>query len=309
MIFFPIKCLSLFCKFVLYKIYSLEFYLFFAGTIQYSETAGKVYAAFDILCGAASILNLTFISVERTFAVKFPAKHRNVSRSRTIIHGGIASVWVISVILAFLFSYALYFVTDNKVLILTLTIIIFIIPTIVIICSYISIFHAVKTRDNFHQTFKREVRLAAMIGIVIVLFLLCWFPFFLFNLMAEFCSCWNDTWASLIPAVKYLHYTNSTMNPLIYAYRNSDYRRAFKKLLYKVFTCGRYGRYVTSRERALSARSTYASQGAQSNYRETLFESKESGHEEKNGNDYSNGLIEGAKVKNGNSHLGERYHH
>lgn len=268
------------------------------GTIANTETAGAVYTAFDILCGAASILNLTLISMERTIAVIFPAKHRNLSRNRPIIYGGIASVWLISAILAVLFGYALPAVTNSRHLILSLTIIIFVVPTIVIIFSYVTIFHAVKTRENFHHTFKYEVRLAAMIGIVIVLFLLCWFPFFLFNLLAEYCTCWNNTYAKFIPAIKYLHYSNSTMNPIIYAYRNSDYRRALKKLLYKFFTCGKLARYETRSERAMSARSTFASQ-AQSAYRETVLEAKDISDNGNYRNECVKSLLESKAVKNG----------
>ena len=222
--------------------------------------AGKVFLAFDILCGAASILNLTIISVERTFAVICPAKHRNLSRNRPIIYGGIASVWFVSMILGFIFSYIIPEIKTSYSIII-LVCLIFLIPTMVIICSYIMIFHAVKTRVFQHNSFRHEVRLAVMIGIVIVLFLLCWFPFFLFNILAEYCTCWSIEFVKLIPAVKYLHYCNSTMNPLIYAYRNADYRRAFKKILYHVFTCGRAANFDLRNERAASFRTTLPSQG------------------------------------------------
>ena len=272
--------------------------LFFLGAIKNTRTATSIYTAFDIICGAASILNLTLISVERTIAVIFPAKHRNLSRNRPIIYGGIASVWVIALTLALLFGYALPVLTKSKHLILLLTIIIFVVPTIIIIFSYMTIFYAVKTRENFHHTFKYEVRLAAMIGIVIVLFLLCWFPFFLFNLLAEYCPCWDATFITYIPIIKYLHYSNSTMNPIIYAYRNSDYRRAFKKLLFKFFTCGSLSRYETRSERAMSGRSTLASH-AHSAYRETILESEDI---TVNGNykrDYEHGLLEVVPHANG----------
>ncbi|XP_065071997.1 D(2) dopamine receptor A-like isoform X2 [Rhopilema esculentum] len=286
---------------ILVGTFSMSFWLCIrTGTIQYSETAGTVYMAFDILCGAASILNLTLISVERTIAVKFPAKHRNLSRNRPIIHGGIASVWIISIILAVLFGFALPALTRTRHLILMLVIITFVIPTMIIIFSYVTIFHSVKTRESFHHTLRYEVRLAAMIGIVIILFLLCWFPFFLFNLLAEYCSCWSASFSKLIPAVKYLHYSNSTMNPIIYAYRNSDYRRAFKKLFYKFMTCGRFARYETRSERAMSARSTLASQ-AQSAYRETVL-AKEPVEGEKFETDCVNGFADEKKpLRNGTS--------
>ena len=229
-------------------------------------------------------------------AVVFPAKHRNLSRNRPIIYGGIASVWIVSVALAVLFGFILNDAANTPIL--TLTILIFIIPTVIIIFSYVTIFYVVKTREHFHHTFKYELRLTAMIGIVIVLFLLCWFPFFLFNLLARYCPCWDTRYVKFIPAIKYLHYSNSTMNPVIYAYRNSDYRRALKKLLYKVFTCGSFSRLETRSERAMSGRSTLASQ-AHSAYRETVLEAKDSSMNGTYTHDCEHGLLEVPPYKNG----------
>jgi len=77
----------------------------------------------------------------------------------------------------------------------------------------------------------KETRLAGMIAIVIVLFFICWLPFFLINILYTYCSphvCDHALLEKMIPFVKFLHYSNSMMNPIVYAYRNSNYRRVFK---------------------------------------------------------------------------------
>ena len=219
------------------------------------STPYHIYIALDILCGCASILNLTIISLERMYAVNSPAKHRNISRNKALIFGAVVFVWCYSIFLA-----ALHPLKVNhgfKDYTLFIVILAFILPTLVIIASYMTIFYMVKSRDMQGRRLQREIKLAGMIGIVILLFLLCWFPFFLLNMLFDYCPCRESISYRLIPWVKYFHYTNSTMNPVIYAYRNTDYRSAFKRILYRGFLCSK----GSGRERSTSVRSYTQSYG------------------------------------------------
>lgn len=84
-----------------------------------------------------------------------------------------------------------------------------------------------------HRRFAREVKLAKTLGIVVLFFVICWLPFEMINVLilmdegvincameiADTVACW----------FAYLH---SSMNPLLYAFASSEFRRAFKKLLF-----------------------------------------------------------------------------
>ena len=205
------------------------------------------------MCGSASIMNLTVISIERMYAVRFPAKHRNIAHKRSVIIVGVIMVWSLSIILASLSTLKIMNIWSGYTYLVV--VFAFVLPTILIITSYILIFMTMKTRQEQHWRFKQEMRLAVMIGIVIVLFLICWFPFFLLNILLHHaCPCRNDHHLyTLIPIVKYMHYANSLMNPIIYAYRYPDYRHAFKKLLFKCACCRAQ---VVDRQRTASIRST-----------------------------------------------------
>ncbi|PAA50540.1 hypothetical protein BOX15_Mlig029173g1 [Macrostomum lignano] len=73
-------------------------------------------------------------------------------------------------------------------------------------------------------------------------FLLCWLPFFISNLMWAACLknideelfksplCSYDRRISVF--IVWLGYVNSTLNPLIYTIFNNEFRKAFKKLLH-----------------------------------------------------------------------------
>ena len=215
-----------------------------------------IYLGLDIVCGSASIMNLTVISLERMYAVRFPAKHRNIAHKRGVIVVGVIMVWGLSLALAALSSLKIMNIWPSFTYLVV--VVAFILPTVVIITSYILIFLTMKTRQENHWRFKQEMRLAVMIGIVIVLFLTCWFPFFLLNILLHHaCPCSNGHYLyPLIPVVKYMHYANSLMNPIIYAYRYPDYRHAFKKLLFKSSCCREQ---VVERQRTASIRSTLSS--------------------------------------------------
>ena len=191
-----------------------------------------IFLALDIMLGVASIVNLTIISLERLFAVIRPATHRNLSRQTHLVRIAVVAVWIFALTnsgLSFLKSF--YGWQGFNIYIVSLG---FVVPTIIIICSYVAIYRVAQQHITEERKLKQEMRLAGMIAIVIFLFIVCWFPFFLINILYEYClppECSHLTIEKSIPFVKFLHYSNSLMNPLIYAYRNSDYQQAFRNLL------------------------------------------------------------------------------
>lgn len=190
------------------------------------------------------------------YAVRFPAKHRNVAHNRGVIIAGVIMVWGFSFTLAGLSVLKIMNLWPSYTYLVV--VFAFILPSLIIITSYVIIFYTMKTRQEQHWRFKQEMRLAVMIGIVIILFLICWFPFFLLNILLHHaCPCKSNHYLyHLIPFVKYMHYANSLMNPIIYAYRYPDYRHAFKRLLFNCTCCADQ---QIDRQRTASIRSTLSS--------------------------------------------------
>lgn len=77
----------------------------------------------------------------------------------------------------------------------------------------------------------RERKTVKTLGIIMGTFILCWLPFFIVALVLPFCkkSCSMPDW--LLAVINWLGYSNSLLNPIIYAYFNRDFQNAFKKFL------------------------------------------------------------------------------
>uniref|UniRef100_UPI00358F6775 5-hydroxytryptamine receptor 1A-like n=1 Tax=Myxine glutinosa TaxID=7769 RepID=UPI00358F6775 len=76
----------------------------------------------------------------------------------------------------------------------------------------------------------RERKTVKTLGIIMGTFVLCWLPFFIVTLVLPFCKLSCSPPPTLAAVINWLGYSNSLLNPIIYAFFNKDFQNAFKKI-------------------------------------------------------------------------------
>lgn len=199
----------------------------------------SIYVGFDIFSGCASILQLTAISLERYLCIASPMKHRKLRR------------YVYYIMVVFAWSYAIIMAglspihkRTPKIYTLLLFITCFACPLIIITTAYAYVFkvghNQAKERKSSSKSIGfvggsiKEVNLALTVVVLTGLFVISWFPFFMVNLIANFCvKCLpSKPWqiGILIRFVKWMQYANCCINPYVYAYRHVEMKKAFIKI-------------------------------------------------------------------------------
>ncbi|XP_071495971.1 histamine H2 receptor-like [Diadema antillarum] len=221
----------------------------------------NIYISCDVMFCTSSILHLLVISLDRYMAITRPyAYQRKMNRQKAFIALGI--VWTISLLISFLPLHLGWNTGDNKVqnyakldecsLSSNVTyalfdgIVLFFIPLIVMTLVYIRLVRianrqarAIKklmvgsNEDPEERANRRrsvdEHRALKIIAIVMGCFIVCWVPYFTMFTFQPLCK-WviSDT---LYDVFLWLGYLNSTVNPVVYACMNREFRLAFKRLL------------------------------------------------------------------------------
>lgn len=87
-------------------------------------------------------------------------------------------------------------------------------------------------REKRRLARKKEKRATLILGLIMGSFIACWLPFFLLYILTPLCSfCYVPEKAFSIAF--WLGYMNSVLNPVIYTVFNKDFRRAFRRILFK----------------------------------------------------------------------------
>ncbi|XP_012261826.2 octopamine receptor beta-2R isoform X1 [Athalia rosae] len=91
------------------------------------------------------------------------------------------------------------------------------------------------TKDKNMIKMKREHKAARTLGIIMGTFIICWLPFFLWYVTTTLCGDECPCPSFVVALLFWIGYTNSALNPVIYAYFNRDFREAFKNTLQCAF--------------------------------------------------------------------------
>ena len=181
------------------------------------------------------MMNLSLVSVDRYIHILMPLHYHGImtsKRAKVII----LCIWLYAIGLAMIKGIAFHWERPNyEILVFIMG---FVLPLSVMGWCYYKIFGEARihSRAMYHlDTARRkerskEFKAAKTIAVVIFAFFICWCPFFVLNLVYGLYPTWRIP-GELITVSKWLHYTNSALNPIIYACCNLEYRSAFRALL------------------------------------------------------------------------------
>lgn len=79
---------------------------------------------------------------------------------------------------------------------------------------------------------KKEKRATLILGLIMGSFIACWLPFFFMYILTPLCSVCHIPPQAFTIAF-WLGYMNSAINPVIYTIFNKDFRRSFRRVLFK----------------------------------------------------------------------------
>ena len=84
---------------------------------------------------------------------------------------------------------------------------------------------------NPSSTVKTEQKASNVLGVVFIIFVMCWAPFFVVNIMTVLCQTCRIS-PTLVTVFVWLGYVSSTLNPIIYTIFNKIFKMTFIKLLF-----------------------------------------------------------------------------
>jgi hypothetical protein len=216
----------------------------------------RLYEALDVFAAVNSILHLMAVSAERLYATLRPYSWNNRMYSKKIYFCGLVMIWTLSAIIAAMFAVPFNDTVNDIRFHLMNTFFFF--PFAIICIAYVGIWCGVKKRTHLRpgHTSDQSIRLTLTVSIVIGLFLVAWLPFFIVRFILEGCQSYCVSWR-LFFFTKFLHFSNSGINPVIYGLRIPEYRKFLKQVLHLKhlnFLVNYYSMFETNTFRRQSSR-------------------------------------------------------
>ena len=205
-----------------------------------------------IILTQISVFGLLAVAIQRFIAIKYPYVY-NQSCTTKLCLVTVGVIWVAGVLVAvlplFIWDKSASYggmctftaVIDMEHVVYVSFLLGMLTPLVCMFAIYCYIFHVVKQQlsriaavqqmaadSDQNKTFKKDTKAAKWLAVVILLFAISWLPLHIMNTMSlyggPFCL------PCLLVAI-ILSHANSAINPVLYAYANSKFKIAFKRMI------------------------------------------------------------------------------
>ncbi|XP_067043836.1 trace amine-associated receptor 8a-like [Acropora muricata] len=203
--------------------------------IRLSNPFGVVINALCVVFETAPIINLAAISLERTHASFRPFKHRLIKKK--IFVAAVAIVWITAGLISIILVLELFEIDIFAFLQYSVTL--FCLLVIVVSYSSMAIEIVCGSQPHHHVASRRERKLTKTLFIVTVASLLLTLPITILRIYelvvppATLIMIWGRTYFRLNYSLLLLFFGNTLVNPVLYAFRMPEFRRA----LFAFFNC------------------------------------------------------------------------
>ena len=196
---------------------------------HFSSTTYSVFLCVDMFAGLSSVFTLAAISLERLHAIVRPLRHRQLTlRSYAI---AIAIPWIFSLIVSLSYLLSVFSVITSLQFSYVITISLST-PLLITCISNCIIWRKPSSRIPNGAQGRKNVHLNKTLLLITATFVLSWLPFHVLKIVINFCVSFEIVPVKLY-VMKFLHYSNSFMNFLVYCFRMPDYRKALSRMLHK----------------------------------------------------------------------------
>ncbi|XP_050397572.1 5-hydroxytryptamine receptor 4 [Patella vulgata] len=217
-----------------------------------------VVTSFDVMLCTISIFHLSCLAIDRYLAICRPFLHERMTKN--IVMMMLITCWVFPVSISFIpimnewnligieDYYKCLFPDGAQMCVFVVNIafaivcsaVAFYVPVVFMIICNIKIYMAARRQamqirsldvvgnSKGKGKFKQETKAAKTLGIIMGCFSVCWFPFFIFNVIDPLIG-YKIPYNIWIVAL-WLGYINSMMNPFLYYYFNRSFKAAFKRI-------------------------------------------------------------------------------
>jgi len=203
-----------------------------------------IWVIFDILGGVGSILHLVALSWDRLCAIVWPLSHRIYTSKRYLLI--LALIWMLAIPVAVCSKPGMK--SAPKAYNVTVIILCFFVPLFIVCVTQAAVVislrkNRIQNSYRLKRNLRKEVRVARTVTIMIALFMIGWLPFFTLSLVTYIRPQIQPSWQAIC-AVKFLQYSNSVVNPVLYAHKFPHFRKAFAALLCPCREVGKKARNV-----------------------------------------------------------------